>query len=148
GQPAEKPLFNRSDPSPLKFRTFVRNVPTNENIRIVGITVKNESEKRLQHCSVRIEKIQPSDPDAIYWSISDSKIKRPLPTEEVFSLNPGDYRNVPIAQLDSINSRFENLGIELLCYSTQEYPALDLDQSYVVTIRGSAEMGTPIEQDY
>jgi hypothetical protein len=102
----------------------------------------------LQYCSIRIEKIQPSDPDSLYWIFSDSKIAKPLPTEEVFGLNPHDDRDVPIAQLDSINSRFENLGIELLCYSTQEYPALDLEQSYVVTIRGSAEIGKPIERDY
>jgi len=148
GQPAEMEQFIPRHPSALKFGTFIRNAPTNENIRIVGITVNNESENRLQYCSIRIEKIQQSDPDSIYWIFSDSKIRRPLPTEEIFALNPHDHRDVPIAQLDSINSRLDNLGIELLCYSTQEYPALDLEQSYVVTIRGTSEKGPPIERDY
>jgi TIR domain len=147
-QPADNGQSVGGDSSPLNFRTFIRNAPKNKNIKIVGITVKNESVNRLQYCSIRIEKIQPSEPDSLYWIFSDSKIARPLRAEEVFGLNPHDHRDVPIAQLDSINSRFNNLGIELLCYSTQEYPALDLEQSYVLTIRGSAEIGAPIERDY
>jgi TIR domain len=135
-------------PSPLEFVTFVRTDPTNKNIRTAGITVKNESRDRLQYCSIRIEKIQPSDPKSIYWIVSDSQLAMLPPTEEVFALNPYDHTDVAIAQVDSINARFENLGIELLCYCTQKYRALDLEQSYVVTIRGSAEIGTPIERDY
>jgi len=132
----------------LRLETFTRTDPASGCINIVGVTVTNNGDSRLNHCSVRIENIQASDPDSIYWIFSDSKLKLNPPREEVFGLNPRDHKNIAIAQLDSISGRMENLGIELLCYSIQNYPALDLEQSYTLTIIGSAEIGVPIQRQY
>jgi hypothetical protein len=104
-QQIEKPIEAREL---LEFRPFTKTQPANQPTGIVGITVKNRSNQRLEHCSVRIDKIEASNPDSIYWIFSDSKLRLPLPKEEFFALNPYDWRDVSIAQLDEINSRFEN----------------------------------------
>jgi hypothetical protein len=144
-QQIEKPIEAREL---LEFRPFTKTQPANQPTGIVGITVKNRSNQRLEHCSVRIDKIEASNPDSIYWIFSDPKLRLPLPKEEFFALNPYDWRDVSIAQLDEINSRFENLGIELPCYSVEQYPALDVEQFYILTIRASAEIGEPVERKY
>lgn len=134
--------------APFKLEPFKRTELRNQNVTVVGLCITNLTGTRLEHCSVRIEEIEPSDPDSIEWIFSDSKIARAVPTEESFALNPEDKKNVPIAQLDAINAGLANLGIELLCFSTQKYPALDLEQSYILTIRVSSEIGQPIERKY
>jgi len=143
-----------ADRPPLKMvfqkgqEPFEKNDSQNQNIRIVQIRIENGSDKRLEHVSVRIEKIEPSDPDSIFWIFNDSKLRMPPPKEQVFALNPHDRKDVPIAQLDAINSALANLGIELLCHSIEGFSNLDLEQEYNLTVRASAEIGKPIEQKY
>jgi hypothetical protein len=127
---------------------FETHEPSNRNIKLIQIRVENKSEQKLEHCVVRIEHIKPSNPDAICWIFSDSKLALPELEEEFLALNPHDWKDIPIAQLDALSSGFENLGIELRCYSVQKFPALDLEQQYILTIRSSAEIGEPIERKF
>jgi hypothetical protein len=131
----------------LIFATFQRQDLT-ECIYETGITVMNSIDRRLNYCSVRIIDIQPSDPDSIFWIFSNSKLKHPSLKDEPFGLNPGDHKEIPLAQFDTINGRLDNLGIELLCSSTRRYEALDPEQTYILTILGSAEIGIPIKYQY
>ena len=131
----------------LIFKPFHRRDLT-ECIYETGITVTNSSDRRLNHCSVRIIDIEPSKPDSIFWILSNSKLKHPSPKDEPFGLNPGDPKEIPLAQFDTINGTMDNLGIELLCSSTQKYESLDPEQTYILTITGSAEIGIPIQHRY
>lgn len=125
--------FHTSDPTDLKYT--------------VGVTITNATGMRLNHCTVRIEKIDPSEPDSLFWIFSDSQLTLKPADEEVFALNPRDHKEIPIAQYDSVN-RFEKLGIELLCFSSQKHQAVDPEQTYTVTILASSERGSPIQKKY
>lgn len=131
----------------LMFKPFQRRDLT-ECIYETGVTVTNTSNIRLNYCSVRIVDIAPSEPNSIFWIFSNSKLKHPFPKEEPFGLNPGDCKEICLAQFDTINGRMDNLGIELLCSSTQKYESLDPEQTYILTITGSAEIGRPIQCRY
>jgi hypothetical protein len=133
--------------SPLQFETFSR-TDTSGCIYIVGARVTNVTNNRLNHCTVTIENIQGSNPQALFNIFSNSKLKRPAAKEEEFGLNPRTPKEIPIAQFDSINGRFENLGLELLSVSAQGYEALDPEQSYSLTLRASAEVGPPLRKRY
>lgn len=138
----------QNDP-PLEFKSFFRKDPSNPCISVVGITARNNnSTKHLAHCSLRIENIESSDPSRLCAIFSDSKISKTLPAETFFQLSALDNKNIPIAQFDSVNGYFGQLGIELLCISTQGYSALDPQQSYIVTLVGTAEIGIPVKRNY
>jgi hypothetical protein len=131
--PLQVENFRTSDPTDLKYT--------------VGVKVSNTTGVRLNHCTVRIENIEPSEPDSLSWIFSDSQLRLKPAEEEVFALNPRNHRGVLIAQYDSVN-RFEKLGIELLCFSSQRHQAVDPRQSYIITITASAERGSPLQKQY
>jgi hypothetical protein len=132
----------------LELKPFFRKEPSNPCISVVGIIVTNNSDKHLAHCSLRIENVKGSDPSISCAIFSYSKLRKPSPLETVFQLPARDHKNIPVAQFDSVSSDLENLGIELLCYSTQGYSAINGQQSYVVTLVGTTEIGIPVKRNY
>lgn len=60
---------------PLRVEHFCASDPTDLKYT-VGVNVTNCTSARLHHCTVRIENIEPSDPDALYWIFSDSQLTR------------------------------------------------------------------------
>lgn len=93
----------------LEFKSFVRNEPSQPRIKIGGITLKNNSDKHLAHCSLRIDNIKASDPSiscAMFGG--DPRIKKPIPQETFFQIAAQDHKNIPVAQFDSVNGYLAN----------------------------------------
>jgi len=120
----------------------------NPNIKIIRIGIKNCTNKKLESCYVRIEKILIPNRSSLFFIFDEPKISTPQPTKQLFSINPGDIEYIPIIQFDKINGGLAGLGIEVLCYSLEGYKNLDPRQEYIFSIRVSAEVGQPIECTY
>jgi hypothetical protein len=121
---------------------FERGFPNNL-VRRFAIGIENTSSERLHHCCVTIQDVNPKANLE-----TDSSLKLSSPQKKTFGINARDTEYIDIVQFDELNGFFENLGIELMCYSVHGFTNLPLEHHYTLTIRASAEKGRFAEEEF